>query len=130
MTRASRADLFATLDQPELRPPPEEPYVFARWKRCRVAPDYHVEVDGSFRSVPFGLIREPARVRVVERTVEVFHRGRRVASHVRSPGRRGHATTTEHMAWARTAASVSGHRPGCWPRPRRWGRPPPPFARR
>jgi transposase len=127
---ASRADLFAALDQPELRPLPEGPYVFARGKRCRVAPDHHVEVDGSFHSVPFGLIREPARVRVVERTVEVLHRGRRVASHVRSPGRRGHVTITERMAWARTAASVSGHRPGCWPRPRRGGRPPPPFARR
>ena len=94
---ASRADLFAALDQPELRPLPEEPYVFARWKRCRVAPDYHVEVDGSFYSVPFGLIRELVDVRVVERTVEVFHRGRRVASHVRSPGRRGHVTVADHM---------------------------------
>jgi len=24
---------------------PDQPYVFARWKRCRVAPDYHVEID-------------------------------------------------------------------------------------
>ena len=75
------------LDRPELRPLPEQPSVFARWKRCRVAPDYPVEVDDSFYSVLFGLIRELVDVHVVERTVEVFHRGRRVASHARSPGR-------------------------------------------
>ena len=44
---ASRAALFATLDRSNLQPLPSEPYVFARWKRARVAPDYHVEVDSS-----------------------------------------------------------------------------------
>jgi transposase len=34
---------------------------------------------------------------VVARTVEVFHRGRRVASHVLLPGRRGPSTIPEHM---------------------------------
>jgi len=94
---ASRADLFASLDRPHLRPLPETAYVFARWKRCKVAPDYHVEVEGSYYSVPFALIRETVDVRVAERTVEVFHRGRRVASHALSPGRRGHVTIPDHM---------------------------------
>lgn len=94
---ASRADLFANLDRPHLRPLPEAAYVFARWKRCRVAPDYHVEIDGAYYSVPFGLIREIVDVRVVARTIEVFHRGRRVASHALFPGRRGHSTIPEHM---------------------------------
>ena len=94
---ASRADLFANLDRPHLRPLPEAAYVFARWKRCRVAPDYHVAIDGACYSVPFGLIREIVDVRVVARTVEVFHRGRRVASHALFPGRRGHSTIPEHM---------------------------------
>src|SRR5260370_42113981 len=42
----SRAELFATVDAPALKPLPAESYAFAVWKRCRVAPDYHVEVDG------------------------------------------------------------------------------------
>ena len=29
---ASRADLFATLERPNLQPLPAEPYIFARWK--------------------------------------------------------------------------------------------------
>lgn len=95
---ASRADLFATLDRPALSPLPDEPYVFARWSRPRVAPDYHVEIEGFFYSVPFGLIRETVDARATERTVEIFHRGRRVASHARGVGRRGgHVTDPAHM---------------------------------
>jgi transposase len=95
---ASRADLFATLDRPALSPLPEVPYVFARWSRPRVAPDYHVEIEGFFYSVPFGLIRETVEARATERTVEIFHRGRRVASHARGVDRRGgHVTDPAHM---------------------------------
>src|SRR4051795_6777074 len=43
---SSRTKLFAEIDRPRLRELPDQPYVFARWKRCRVAPDYHVEIDG------------------------------------------------------------------------------------
>ncbi len=94
---ASRADLFATLDRPHLQPLPETPYEFARWKRCRVALDYHVEMDSSWYSVPFGLIRQEVDVRVCGAVVEIFHGGRRVASHPRCPGRRSHVTLPEHM---------------------------------
>jgi transposase len=94
---ASRAELFAQVDAPALRPLPAEPYAFAIWKRCRVAPDYHVEVDGCWYSVPYRLIRELVDVRIADRTVEAFHKGERVASHARSPGRRGHTTIADHM---------------------------------
>lgn len=98
---ASRADLFATLDRPALSRLPEVPFVFARWSRPRVAPDYHVEIEGFFYSVPFGLIRETVEARATERTVEIFHRGRRVASHARGVGRRGgHVTDPAHMPCA------------------------------
>jgi transposase len=93
----SRAELFATVDAPALKPLPADPYAFAIWKRCRVAPDYHVEVDGNWYSVPYRLIRELVDVRVADRTVEAFHKGERVASHAKSPGRRGHTTIADHM---------------------------------
>ena len=94
---ASRAELFATVDAPALRPLPAEPYAFAIWKRCRVAPDYHVEVSGCWYSVPYRLIRELVDVRIADRTVEAFHKGERVASHAKSAGRRGHTTIADHM---------------------------------
>jgi transposase len=94
---ASRADLFATVDRPHLQPLPPEPYAFACWKRARVAPDYHVEVDSSWYSVPFSLIRQEVDVRVCGGIVEIFHKGQRVASHARCPGRRSHVTVPDHM---------------------------------
>jgi transposase len=94
---ASRAELFAQIDAPALKALPAEPYAFATWKRCRVAPDYHVEVEGCFYSVPYRLIREAIDVRVADRTIEAFHKGERVASHAKSPGRRSHVTVPEHM---------------------------------
>ena len=36
-------------------------------------------------------------VRITARTVEVFHRGKRVAAHVRSSSNRKHTTVREHM---------------------------------
>ena len=94
---ASRVELFTTIDKPALKSLPDEPYAFAVWKRCRVAPDYHVEVDGHWYSTPFRLIRELVDVRVADKTVEIFHKGQRVASHPRAPNRRGHTTIAEHM---------------------------------
>ena len=94
---SSRAELFAEVDRDRLGKLPEQPYVFARWKRCRVAPDYHVEVDGHWYSTPYRLIRALVDVRVADNTVEIFHKGLRIASHARAPNRRGHTTIAEHM---------------------------------
>jgi transposase len=94
---ASRVELFAAIDKPALKPLPAEPYAFAVWKRCRVAPDYHIEIDGHWYSAPFRLIKELVDARVADKTVEIFHKGQRVASHPRAPNRRGHTTIAEHM---------------------------------
>ena len=94
---ASRAELFASLDEPALRGLRTPPYAFARWRRCRVGLDYHVEADGHWYSVPFRLIRQLVDLRISAATVEVFHKGERVASHARVSHRRGHTTIAEHM---------------------------------
>jgi transposase len=94
---ASRREFFESLDRPVLLPLPPEPYAYAEWRRCRVAPDYHVEVAGHFYSVPSRLIREVVEARITDATVEVFHGGKRVAAHARSALPRRHTTTPEHM---------------------------------
>jgi transposase len=43
------------------------------------------------------LIRELVDVRVADKTVEIFFKGQRIASHLRAPNRRGHRTLPEHM---------------------------------
>ena len=94
---ASRREFFETLDRPALQPLPVEPYAYAEWRRCRVAPDYHIEAHGHFYSVPSRLIREVVEARITDTTIEVFHAGQRVAAHPRSALKRRHTTTTEHM---------------------------------
>ncbi len=93
----SRKELFETLERPELRPLPAEAYEFAVWQFARVGPDYHVEIEKFFYSVPHGLIRSQVDVRVTKRIVEIFHKGRRVASHQRRYGGRRHGTDPDHM---------------------------------
>jgi transposase len=93
----SRAELLETLDRPALSALPMTPYSYADWKRARVAPDYHIEIAGHYYSVPSKLIREIVDARITGATVEIFHKGLRVASHVFSAVRRRYSTITEHM---------------------------------
>jgi transposase len=93
----SRATLFAQLDQPALKPLPATRYQFGQWKTARVNIDYHVEVERHYYSVPYALVHQKVDVHVTAETVEILHRGVRVASHVRSY-EKGKATgLTEHM---------------------------------
>jgi transposase len=94
----TRAELFEKLDRPVLRPLPAQRFEFGEWKKATVHIDYHVEVDRHYYSVSYRLIGEPVETRTTPTTVEIFHQGRRVASHPRSyvPG---------------TATTLADHRP-------------------
>src|SRR6266849_592452 len=93
----SRAELLETMERPALDSLPAEPYRYAEWKKCLVAPDYHVEIDKHYYSVPSRLIRETVEARITDSTVEIVHRGSRIASHARSQLPHRHTTIIEHM---------------------------------
>jgi len=93
----SRKELFETLEFPALKPLPKMPYQFALWKKAKVGCDYHVEVESHYYSVPYNYIGKKVDVRITERHVEVFHRGNRIASHIRSTRKGAHTTKEEHM---------------------------------
>lgn len=95
--KLSRRQLFEMEDKPAMRPLPAERYAYAEWKRCKVPPDYHVEVEGHFYSVPFTLGGKHVDVRVSFGTVEVFFENERQAAHKRSHSRRGFTTIDAHM---------------------------------
>ena len=90
----SRRELFEQLDRPALEPLPVERFEIARWKWCRVNRDYHVELRNHFYSVPSNLVGREVELRYTADTVEVLHKGVRVASHVIS-SQVGEATTVE-----------------------------------
>jgi transposase len=93
----SRRTLYEQLDRPALVALPPSPYEYAEWKRCRVGLDYHVEIAKHYYSVPHQLLRQEVEARITAATVEIFHRGKRVASHQRSLRPHRPSTIADHM---------------------------------
>jgi transposase len=92
----SRQSLFETLDRPALKPLPAERYQYGEWKTVRVNIDYHVDLDRHWYSVPYQLTQQQVEIRATATTVEIFHKGTRVASHARSHAATRHTTLHEH----------------------------------
>jgi transposase len=92
----SRGERFQSLDKPALKALPMTPYVYAEWKLVRVHIDYHVDIEGHYYSVPYRLVKQQLDARITENTVEVFNKGERVASHLRSWLKGHHTTLNAH----------------------------------
>lgn len=90
-----RASWFAA-ETLVMKPLPPMAYEFATWKTATVHMDYHIDVGRHYYSVPHTLIRKKVEVRLTSRTLEIFFRGRRVASHVRSATKGGYTTVDAH----------------------------------
>jgi transposase len=73
------------------------PYEFAEWKKATPGIDYHIALDNHYYSVPYTLIKKTLDVRYTNTIVEVFYRGKRVASHIRSNEQGSSTTVFEHM---------------------------------
>lgn len=95
----SRRQLFDEIERPAMRSLPAIRYEFAtRRIGLKVNIDYHVE-DSAYHhyySVPHQLVGQRVDLRLTATVVEVFHRHRRVASHLRSY-RGGYTTDRAHM---------------------------------
>jgi len=92
----SRRELFAEVDQPTLRPLPEQRFELREWRQATVNIDYHIAVQGNFYSVHYSLIGREVGVWLSAGTVEICLDGTRIASHVRSYGVRVFVTNPEH----------------------------------
>jgi len=91
-----RRSRFEALERAALRPLPVRPYEFGEWKKAKVHPDYHIEVDRAYYSVPYALIGQRVDVRLTANGVEVFHDGRLVAAHARAKERSQRSTRRAH----------------------------------
>ena len=99
----SRSSWFEDPDRPALKPLPAERYEYAEWRKARVNIDYHIQVEHAFHSVPHPLGRCEVDVRITARAVEIFHKHRRVAAHLRIHARGGYSTESSHMPAAHRA---------------------------
>ena len=99
----SRASAFAQLDAPALQPLPMQTWELAVYKTVRVHIDQHIEFEGHRYSVPQSLVGQVLEARVTARTVELLHRGQRVAAHLRCAHKGGFTTVPEHLSAAHRA---------------------------
>lgn len=93
----SRLSQFENLDKPALRPLPTTPYEFAEWKKAKAGADYHIELHGHFYSVPYTSVKKELDVRFTSKTVEIFFKSKRIASHMRGYHKNRYTTIVEHM---------------------------------
>jgi transposase len=84
------------LEKAALAPLPSERFDMSQWLRATVNIDYHVAFDGNFYSAPYTLVQQPVEVRATPDIVEIFHKGNRIASHIRCRERETNITQKEH----------------------------------
>lgn len=94
--KQSRRALYERLDRPALKPLPPSPYEYAEWKQAKLNIDYHIVFDDHFYSAPYTLTGEFLWVRASHRTIELFFKGKRIASHVRSVEKYRYTTESAH----------------------------------
>lgn len=92
-----RTSWFLEIDKPALEQLPETRYEFRQWKKVTVPMDYHVEFDKKFYSLPYKLFSKTVEILATQNTIEIYHKGQRVAIHRRSNGPEPHLTHPTHM---------------------------------
>lgn len=94
----SRRSEFNDIEKKLLLPLPERHFVIAHWKIATVQFNYHVSVEKMNYSVPYEYLKFKVDVRLTDRTIEIFHKGNRLASHARLKGMpHQYSTLLEHM---------------------------------
>ena len=95
---SAAASCSSELDQPALSAAAaRSPTYMPNGASAASALDYHVDIEGHYYSVPHRLLREQVEARITARTIELFHKGERVAVHMRGGARGRHTTLPEHM---------------------------------
>ena len=96
----SRRELFDDLDLPAITALPTDRFIHGDWSKAQVRLDYHVPADHHDYSVPYQRATDDVEIRISASTVEVFYKGKRCASHVRSFEYGGTTTNPEHLPTA------------------------------
>jgi len=92
-----RGSAFEQIDKPALRPIPSAHYEFATFTTGKIGPNYHVEYDGFFYSVPYEYRGKEYTVRATGGTIEVYVQGERVCAQQRRLSGNRYVTQPEHL---------------------------------
>jgi len=93
----SRRSAFEAIDRPALKALPQNRYEYTQNGFAKSHLDYHITIDDCQYSVPFQYAKKKLEYRLSTKTLEIFYRGNRIASHVRRLPHAKPATVKEHM---------------------------------
>jgi len=94
---------FAEMEKDFLRPLPDIAPELAAWASVKLHGNCHVQFEKAFYSAPFTLVHKSLWLRATEKTVQIFHEQKLVATHPRlsKPGAR--STVQDHLPPEATA---------------------------
>ena len=105
-TGENRNERFEGVDLPHMKPLPTRRWQRTLWRQNTVHPDYHIAIERHFYSVPHEYVGKEVDVRLRGSVIDVFHRGRQIASHLRSNAKGRATTVEEHRPLAHRRAGV------------------------
>ena len=105
-TGETRYERFEAIDLPHMNPLPERRWQRTVWRKNTVHPDYHIAIERHFYSVPYQYVGKEVDVRMRGQLIDVFHRGRQIASHLRGNSKGRATTLKEHQPRAHQRAGV------------------------
>lgn len=103
---ASRLERFNQAEKALLLELPQTKYEFAEWKKVKLHPDCHAQVNKNYYSAPYTLRGKELDVRTTRSFIEIFYQLKRVALHkvVTSQFYKGHYVTDQaHLPAAHQA---------------------------
>ncbi len=93
----SRRSVFESIERTALKSLPPDPYEYTKIGYARAGLDYHINIDGYLYSVPYQHAKQKLEYRQTAKTLEVFFRGKRIASHLRLWIKGKPSTLKDHM---------------------------------
>src|SRR5690625_1121420 len=108
--RGGETTRFAELEQFEtehLQPLPARAWTQSVWRKAKVGPDYHIQVDHRRYSVPYQHVGKTVDVQLTDAEVLISWDNQRIAQHARNTGRKGSYTTNATHAPANHQLSSS-----------------------
>ncbi len=96
--KKSRSERFELLDKPYAKPLSTNPFLFTDVKYdVRVAPNYHIEFDKHYYSVPHEIARECVDIYQINNILEIYHKGKHLCRHKKGIPNYRYTTKEEHM---------------------------------
>jgi len=95
--KKSRQELFELLDKPHALKLTGTHYEFAEWKKAKLQFNCHVCFAEHNYSVPYTFVNKDLEIKATYNLIEIYHKGNRICSHVRSRKEHGYTTVAAHL---------------------------------